>query len=114
MAGMLLSTDFWRRDTAALLRNDLTLISKYVNENSKVLYLTRDGHYASLSGRFNSVDERFVSWPTYGDLEQRIAKSEFVLLDRSNEQLIRPYLNRNIVFLENNEWIVLYQNLMPR
>ena len=113
--GMLLGQDYWGRDTFKLIDDDFALMSKFINTNDRVLYVTLDGHYASLLGTFNSVDAKYVSWPSVGNLENRIRDSKFIVLDRSQEFLVRPLLeNQDLVFRGNNDWLVIYENLSNR
>ena len=109
--GMLLGSDFWGNDTAAMLNEDVQLISRYTSPNQKVLYLTKDGHYASILGRFNSVDALYVSWPSFGNLNSRIPRTEYVVADKAIEGVLAEFLSPGgpLFFVSQNSRIVIYQ-----
>ena len=114
--GMLLSSDYWGNDTAIMLNEDLELISRYALSNKRVLYLTKDGHYASMLGRFNSVDARYVTWPwlnltSLENLNSRIPRAEYVVTDKSIEGVLEEFLSPDgpLLFVSQNSRIAIYQ-----
>lgn len=109
--GMLLGSDFWGNDTAAMLDEDVQLISRYTSPNKKVLYLTKDGHYSSILARFNSVDAQYVSWPSFGNLNSRVPRAEYVLADKAIEGVLAKFLSPggSLFFVSQNSRIAIYQ-----
>jgi len=109
--GMLLGSDFWGNDTAAMLNEDVQLISRYTSPNNRVLYLTKDGHYASILGRFNSADAQYVSWPSFGNLNSRVPRAEYVVADKAIEGVLAEFLSPggSLFFVAQNSRIAVYQ-----